>query len=292
MLSADGRAFGTGFEQLEQRVLLSADLNPVPDVVREFQTEMTVWGGWQQEVVQNSYLMAFSQHMDEMTAFSTASQFLRSLGVQTDSLRVFGRGGYAQFTTAQRLDEGRVSQRLSMSADVLHLYPERVQYIQQTPNDPLFGDQYYHQNVGQVITGVPGIPGADIGVVEAWAQGFTGSEDVVIAVIDTGVDWNHPDLAANIWTNPFEIPGNGIDDDGNGFVDDVRGWDFGDNNNDPDDDSAQGGHGTAVSGTIGAVGNNGIGVSGVNWTVKILPIKIADSSGQLRNAAIVARTII
>lgn len=288
MLSADGRAFGTGFEQLEQRVLLSADLNPVPDVVREFQTEMTVWGGWQQEVVQNSYLMAFSQHMDEMTAFSTASQFLRSLGVQTDSLRVFGRGGYAQFTTAQRLDEVRVNQRLSMSADVLHLYPERVQYIQQTPNDPQFGDQYYHQNVGQVITGVPGIPGADIGVVEAWAQGFTGSEDVVIAVIDTGVDWNHPDLAANIWTNPFEIPGNGIDDDGNGFVDDVRGWDFGDNNNNPDDDSAQGGHGTAVAGTIGAVGNNGIGVAGVNWTVKILPIKIADSSGRLRNAGIIA----
>ena len=98
----------------------------------------------------------------------------------------------------------------------------------------------------------------------------------MIGVIDTGVDYNHPDLAANIWTNPGEIPGNGIDDDGNGYVDDVHGWDFVNDDNDPMDDN---GHGTHCSGTIGGVGNNGIGVAGVNWNVKIVGIKFLSSGG-------------
>ena len=93
----------------------------------------------------------------------------------------------------------------------------------------------------------------------------------MIGVIDTGVDYNHPDLAANIWTNPGEIAGNGIDDDGNGFIDDIHGWDFVNNDNDPMDDN---GHGTHCSGTIGGVGNNGIGVAGVNWNVKIMGAQV------------------
>ncbi len=84
------------------------------------------------------------------------------------------------------------------------------------------------------------------------------------------------DLAANIWVNPGEIPGNGVDDDNNGFVDDVRGWNFVDNDNDPDDDNK---HGTHVAGTIGAVGDNGIGVAGVNWHVQIMPLKFLDNRG-------------
>jgi subtilisin-like proprotein convertase family protein len=98
----------------------------------------------------------------------------------------------------------------------------------------------------------------------------------VTAVIDTGVDYTHPDLASNIWTNTDEVAGNGIDDDGNGFVDDVRGWDFVNNDSDPMDDN---GHGTHVAGTIGAVGNNGIGVTGVAWTASIMPLKFLDQSG-------------
>ena len=87
--------------------------------------------------------------------------------------------------------------------------------------------------------------------------------DTLVAVIDTGIDYTHPDLAANIWTNPGEIAGNGVDDDGNGFVDDVHGYDFANDDGDPMDDH---GHGTHVAGTIAAVGNNGIGVAGVAWT--------------------------
>ena len=111
------------------------------------------------------------------------------------------------------------------------------------------------------------------------------SANVLVGVIDTGVDYNHPDLAANIWTNPGEIAGNGIDDDGNGYIDDVHGYDFVNNDGDPMDDN---GHGTHFSGTIGGVGNNGIGVAGVNWNVKIMALKFLDSGGSGSTANAVA----
>ena len=111
-----------------------------------------------------------------------------------------------------------------------------------------------------------------------------GSEEIIVAVIDTGVDYNHEDIASNIWINEGEIPDNNIDDDGNGYIDDVRGWDFINKDNDPMDDS---GHGTHVAGTSGAVVNNdpdhsvdsGTGVAGVNWSVKIMPIKFLNDRG-------------
>jgi subtilisin family serine protease len=114
---------------------------------------------------------------------------------------------------------------------------------------------------------------------EAWRDGYTGSTDIVLGVIDTGVDINHPDLAANIWVNAREIPGNGVDDDGNGYVDDLHGWDFYRNDNsvfDPDEHY----HGTHVAGTMGALGNNGQGVAGVNWRVKIISAKFLGPGGR------------
>lgn len=104
----------------------------------------------------------------------------------------------------------------------------------------------------------------------------TGSSSVVVAVIDTGVDVNHPDLKDNIWKNTREIPGNGVDDDGNGYIDDVNGWDFAYGDNDPSDGD---GHGTHCAGTVAARGNNGIGVAGVNWVSRIMPVKVLDDSG-------------
>jgi subtilisin family serine protease len=133
------------------------------------------------------------------------------------------------------------------------------------PNDSFFEEQWSLDNQGQ--TG--GTTDADVDGPEAWNV-QTGSSGVVVAVLDTGVDYLHPDLQDNMWTNPGEIPGNGIDDDGNGYVDDVHGIDTGEDDSDPADSY---GHGTHVAGTIAARGNNGEGVAGVNWNARIMAVK-------------------
>jgi subtilisin family serine protease/putative cell wall-binding protein len=137
------------------------------------------------------------------------------------------------------------------------------------PNDPLFAEQYALHNIGQK----DGKPDADVDAPEAWLEKGTGSAGIVVAVTDTGVDRKHADLAANMWINTREIPGNGRDDDRNGYVDDRYGYDFynyDDTVFDPHDGDQ---HGTHVAGIIGAVGDNGTGVSGVNWDVAIMPVK-------------------
>ncbi|ARI80598.1 S8 family serine peptidase [Microcystis aeruginosa] len=146
------------------------------------------------------------------------------------------------------------------------------------PNDPSFNQLWGLHNTGQS----GGTPDADIDAPEAWDI-QTGDPNLVIGVIDTGVDYNHQDLVGNIWTNPGEIAGDGIDNDGNGYVDDIRGWDFAYNDNNPSDVD---GHGTHVSGTIAGKGNNGVGVTGVAWNAKIMPLKFLDDtgSGTLSNA--------
>lgn len=148
-----------------------------------------------------------------------------------------------------------------------------VNTFETIPNDVSFPELWGMHNTGQD----GGTADADIDAVEAW-DAATGSDDIVVAVIDTGIDYNHPDLAQNIWNNPSEIAGDGIDNDGNGFIDDIHGWDFYNSDSDPMDDRY---HGTHCAGTIGAEGNNGIGVAGVNWNVKMMPVKFlgADGSG-------------
>ncbi len=145
--------------------------------------------------------------------------------------------------------------------------------ITKKPNDPEYPKLWGLHNTGQ--SPFNGTPGADISAEEAWGI-TTGSSDIVVAVIDSGVDYTHQDLADNIWTNAKEIPANGIDDDGNGYLDDVHGWNFQGANNSPVDEN---GHGTHCAGIIGAVGDNNLGCTGVNWHVKIMPLKFMDSTG-------------
>ena len=125
---------------------------------------------------------------------------------------------------------------------------------------------------------------AKINAPAAWDVS-TGSANVVVGDIDTGIDYTHPDLAPNVWVNPGEVAANGVDDDGNGYVDDVNGWDFVSNDNNPMDDH---GHGTHTSGTVGANGNNGVGVVGVNWNVRVAGLKFlnAQGSGSTSNAVL------
>src|SRR5205085_3755495 len=206
---------------------------------------------------------------------------------------------------------------LNTRPDVLYAEPDYVRHIERTPNESQYTNMWGLKNHGQTITvsfRSPGLcdtppctfqagtAGADISAQQAWDI-TTGSRNIAVGVIDTGVDINHPDLAANIWTNPGEVAGNGVDDDGDGFVDDVHGWDFtAEANGQPcgtgPGESARAGcgnsavfdgpgtypndetdaHGTHVSGTIGAVGNNGTGSVGTNWQTTTIPLKLIDSS--------------
>jgi subtilisin family serine protease len=155
------------------------------------------------------------------------------------------------------LDEDKALEHYRASNMVEMAGRNALRYFNVTPNDPQFASQWGH--------GASGAP-------ESW-EFTTGSTDVVVAVIDTGIRFLHPDLAGNIWVNPNEIPGNNIDDDNNGYVDDVRGWNFANNNANPTDGDA-GSHGTRVSGIIGAGGNNAIGITGVAWNIRIMPLKV------------------
>ncbi len=159
--------------------------------------------------------------------------------------------------------------------NVLYAEPNYIRRTTQqaflTPNDPQFSQLWALHNTGQ--TG--GTPDADIDAPEAWDLS-TGSSSVVVAVIDTGVDYNHPDLSVNMWRNTPDCDSDNIDDDGNSYKDDCYGIDTVNNDSNPMDDNA---HGTHVAGTIGARGNNSAGVVGVNWNVQIMACKFLDRNG-------------
>ena len=174
---------------------------------------------------------------------------------------------------------------LEQQQDVLYAEPNYIyEKMADIPNDPSFGQLWGLNNTGQTVNGVAGTADADIDAPEAWDT-ETGSSNVVVAVVDTGIVHDHPDLAPNMWSNPGETPGNGTDDDGNGFIDDTRGWDFVATDNDPFDLNL---HGSHVAGTIGAQGDNSIGVAGVNWDVSLMALRVLNNAGSGTNAGITA----
>ena len=181
----------------------------------------------------------------------------------------------AQGLELVRLDEASlatVAAELEREPGVLDAQPNYLYRVSATPDDALFDE----------LWGLHAANDADMDLPEAWDV-TTGSASVTVAVIDTGVMYTHADLTTNIWSNSGETA-DGLDNDANGHIDDIRGWDFVDNDATPTDLH---GHGTHVAGTVGAEGNNGVGVTGVNWDVGVMPLRAGDADGLFTEAALV-----
>ena len=163
--------------------------------------------------------------------------------------------------------------------------PNYLRWTSAQPNDPLFAEMWALQNAGQKVNATNGTTGDDIKFSAAWSLARPAAGQVVVGIIDTGVAFTHPDLAPNMWVNTAEIAGNGVDDDGNGYADDVHGFDFVSGTGSPAD---SGYHGTHVAGTVAAAGLNQLGVIGVGYQAKIMALKVSSDGTSISSAAEIA----
>jgi subtilisin family serine protease len=214
------------------------------------------------------------------------TEALRAAGVR--SVRAL-RLPRARVVHADPLRAGRALAALRRHRAVAWAEPNRTFRPTALPDDPRFPEQWGLQSIGQPVGGVIAQAGADIRAAEAWDR-TTGSRDVTVAILDSGIAADHPDLTPNMFANPGEVAGNGVDDDGNGFVDDVRGWDFFDADANPWDVSEHAGgssHGTHTAGIVGAAANNGVGIAGIAWQVGLAPLRICGPDGACPEDAVI-----
>ena len=273
------------FEPLESRTLLTAagiGGNDLP-----FETTLVNWQGQERLAVSGHWIVSLDS-LPAATARqgSQASDLLTAAGLssQLSILRNLGADGVYLVDASAAMAPADTYSLLRCLPGFREAEPDFIVQGSAIPNDPSFNLLYGLNNTGQTVNGDPGTSDADIDAPEAWNLS-TGSSNVVVGIIDSGFDYTHPDLVNNIWTNPGEIPGNNIDDDNNGYIDDVHGYDFFNFDGDPFDDNS---HGTHVAGTIGAEGNNGIGVAGVNWNVSLMGLKFLGAGNTGPNSAAIA----
>jgi subtilisin family serine protease len=254
-------------------------------VVIAFAATLGVIDAAEDPYVEGEVLVTFRQDVPEETA--RASMNRRSLGFA----RRFDKIG-----AGQRRFSALVRERSRSTADLIaelgkdpsvevaepNFY-RRASIV--APDDTRYGQLWGLENTGQNVNGTVGTSGSDTRFRQAWNLARITGTEPVIAVIDSGVYIEHPDLSGNIWTNPLEIPGNGIDDDNNGLVDDVHGYDF---STDTSRMFDSGLHGTHVSGTIAATGRNATGVIGVQYNAKIIPLKVSTDGTNFDSASIIA----
>jgi subtilisin family serine protease len=229
--------------------------------IQELRTELTSEG---QEVVSGELLVRFKPG---------AENSLRAHGIMgaqvVDTYRFLP--GLQRVSLPPGTDVELAAETYRADPDVLYAEPNAVYRIDAQPDDPEFDELWGMHNTGQS----GGTADTDLNMPEAWEL-TTGSDETVIAVIDTGINYLHEDLAGNVWVNPGEIPDNDLDDDGNGYVDDVHGINTINGSGNPMDDNR---HGSHCSGTIAGSGDNGRGVAGVNWRAKIVACKFLSAAG-------------
>ncbi|HEX8424638.1 MAG TPA: S8 family serine peptidase, partial [Pyrinomonadaceae bacterium] len=225
------------------------------------------------EFVPGEVLVRFRSDAAAKSAEVAPMSLRREVGDGEVSFQRFAGSDMVRGLRLAKVEESRTLEavaELAGRSDVLYAEPNYIwrakQFVPPPPNDPRYtnGEQY-----GMARINAPG----------AWNAGVTGSKNIVVGVLDGGVDINHPDLKDNLWTNTGEVPDNNFDDDGNGYADDVHGWDFDHNDKSIFDNEDGDDHATHVAGTLGAKGNNGIGVTGVNWDVSIMALKVLGEDG-------------
>ena len=237
------------------------------------------------QFVTNEILIQFEPGASEIDKASARDRIgaFQKQPLETMPLRSAGLGDLELASIPPGLMIAEAARRLESHPAVRFSEPNWIYAHQATSNDPYYTNGSLWGMYGNA-TSPANQYGSQAG--KAWAEGHTGSDNVYVGVIDEGIQHTHPDLAANIWSNPYDAA-DGADNDGNGYVDDVRGWDFNGDDNGTYDGGADD-HGTHVAGTIGAAGGNGRGVAGVNWNVTIITAKFLGGPGGTTANAILA----